>query len=294
MKPAKFEFEQPSTVAEAVDALVRYDGEAKVMAGGQSLVPLLSMRLSQPDAIVDLTRIPELRGIGSDGRVLTIGAMATHRAVETSGIVADAAPMLPLALAQVGHVTIRNQGTVGGSIAHADPAAELPAAALALDAVLRVHGPSGVRDIPAADFFLGFLTTALEPEDVLVEIRIPVAEPSMGWSVVEFSRRHGDFAVVAAFAGLGLAADGTIGTARLALAGVASTPVRVAVAEQDLVGARPDNALFDAVAARTAAGIDPSDDIHGSAEYRRDVCRTVVAQALAESLSRCAATTTRT
>ena len=280
MKPAKFAYERPSTVAEAVDALVRHDGEAKLLSGGQSLVPLLSMRLAQPDAIVDLNGVTELDFVRLDDDAIAIGAMTRHRTAETSEIVAAFAPLLPMALHHVGHVTIRNQGTVGGSIAHADPSAELPAVAITMDAGLLLTGPTGTRVVPASEFFEGFLSTAIEPDELLCQIRFPFFPLETGWAVEEFSRRHGDFAVVAVYAGIGLAADGTVDLARVTVGGVGPVPLRMAEGERVLIGGEPDEETIDRAAAAVAAAVDPSADIQGTAEYRRELSAVLTRRAL--------------
>lgn len=279
MKPAKFIHERPATVQQAVALLGRYE-EAKVLAGGQSLVPLLSMRLSQPEALIDLAGIAGMDGIEVGADAVTIGAMATHRRVETDPEVGRRIPLLPMALANVGHVTIRNQGTIGGSIAHADPAAELPAVALALEATMVVTGPAGTREIAAADFFEGFLTTALGADEILTAVRFPLPPAGTRWAVEEFARRHGDFALVAVYAGLRISASGTIDWARLALGGVAATPVRAAAVETELLG-RPATPQLLAAAARAAAeSIDPPADIHGTTAFRKDLAATLTERAL--------------
>lgn len=279
MKPAKFIHERPATVQQAVALLGEYE-EAKVLAGGQSLVPLLSMRLSQPEALIDLAGIQGMDRVECAADAITIGAMATHRSVETDPEVGRAIPVLPMALANVGHVTIRNQGTIGGSIAHADPAAELPAVAMALDATMVAVGPAGVREIPAADFFVGFLTTALEADEVLTAIRFPVPPAGTRWAVEEFARRHGDFALVAVYAGMRIDSDGIVDWARLALGGVAGTPIRASAIEAELLG-RPATPQLLAAAARAAAeSIDPPADIHGTTAFRKDLAATLTERAL--------------
>jgi carbon-monoxide dehydrogenase medium subunit len=287
MKPCAFEYAAPQSLEEALAALARYDGEAKVLAGGQSLVPLLGARLARPPALVDLGRVPGLGGLdGADG-ALVVGAMATKRAVELSPLVRRAQPLLHAATLLVGHPPIRSRGTVGGSLAQADPAAEYPAVALALGATLRVAGPDGERAVPAADFFLGPLTTALGPLDVLVEVRWPPLPQGSGWGLHEVSRRPGDFALAGAATTLRLGPSGRIDEARLVLFGVAATPLRQQAVERGLVGEAPDAAVLERAARAAAEGIeDPLSDVHASAEYRRHLARVAAGRALAEAAAR--------
>jgi aerobic carbon-monoxide dehydrogenase medium subunit len=273
------EYEAPTTVAEAVDLLGEYQDEASVLAGGQSLIPLLALRLARPAVLIDINGLAELSGVSAtDGRV-TVGAMTREYAAEESAPVADAIPLLAAALPLIGHEAIRSRGTIGGSLAHADPAAELPAVALALDAEFVVRSQSGERVIPAAEWFEGYLTTARRPDEILVEVRFPAAGPGTGVAFQEVARRHGDFAIVGLAASLTLT-NGSISQARLAFSGVADVPVRAADAEDLLVGERPSPELFEEAARRATAGIDPPADLHGSSEYRKKVAATLVRRGL--------------
>jgi len=287
MKPAPFEYFAPETVAEATSILSRFDGEAKVLAGGQSLVPLLNMRLARPQALVDLNRIPGLDGIrGEDGR-LVIGAMTRQREVECSEIVTRTQPLLQEAVHLIAHPQIRNRGTIGGSLAHADPAAELPAVALTLGAEFRLAGPHGERTIPAKDFFVTFLTTALQPDEVLIAVSFPNQTAGSGWSVQEISRRHGDFALAGACVTMALDRGGRCSDARIALFGVGATPVRALEAEAALHGEQPTEAALEAAASTAAAGIgEPIGDIHASSEFRRHLAKVMTRRALAEAVRR--------
>jgi carbon-monoxide dehydrogenase medium subunit len=286
MKPARFEYFAPETVAEAVSTLARFDGEGKVLAGGQSLVPLLNMRLARPQALVDLNRVAGLDGIGEEDGRLVIGAMARQRDVERSELVTRVQPMLSEAVRLIAHPQIRNRGTIGGSLAHADPAAELPATALALDAEFQVAGPQGERTIPAREFFLSFLTTALEAEEVLTAIRFPRRRPGEGWSVQEVARRHGDFALAGAAVTMAVEGRQCKG-ARIALFGVGATPVRAAGAESVLQGEETTESALDAAAAKAGEEIDgPLDDIHASSEFRRHLTKTMTRRALAQAVDR--------
>lgn len=287
MKPPPFEYAAPGTVEEAVSLLARGAGEAMLLAGGQSLVPLLAMRLARPALLVDLRRVGGLVGIREEGRALVVGAMTPKRELERSALAAQRQPLLRAATLLIGHPPIRNRGTVGGSLAQADPAAEYPAVAVLLDAELRAVGPSGARAIAARDFFLGPLTTALAPDEVLVEARWPALAPRTGWSIQEIARRHGDYALAGAAATLTLDARGAVEQARLVLFGIRPTPLRATAAEQLLAGAPPDAGGLERAARAAAAGPeDLLEDVHASAEYRRQLAGVVAARALAEAAAR--------
>lgn len=283
MKPPELDYAAPRSVEEAV-ALLGRDPDAKLIAGGQSLVPLLAMRLAAPSLLVDLGRIPGLDAIGERDGGVAIGAMARQAAVERHPLVGERCPLLVEALRHVAHPQIRSRGTVVGSVAHADPAGELPAVALALDAEARVVGPSGERRIPARDLFRGFLTTALAPDDVLVELAFPALPARAGWACVEVARRPGDYALCGAVCQVERAEGGGVASARLALLGVADRPVRAHDAEEALVGgASPHEA-----AAHVAGAISPSDDVQASADYRRHVAGVVARRAFEQALGRAA------
>ena len=279
MKLPPVEYEAPTTVAEAVDLLAEHLDEASVLAGGQSLIPLLALRLARPAVLIDINGIDELSGVSATDGWMAIGAMTREYVAENSGAVADTVPLLAAALPLIGHEAIRSRGTIGGSLAHADPAAELPAVARALDAEFVVRGQSGERVIPAAEWFEGFLTTSRRPDELLVEVRFPAAGRGTGISFEEVARRHGDFAMVGLAASLTLS-DGAISDARLAFAGVSDVPVRAAAAEDLLVGERPSVELFDEAARRATGDIDPPADQHGSAEYRKKVAAVLVRRGL--------------
>jgi carbon-monoxide dehydrogenase medium subunit len=279
MKLPPVEYEAPTTVAGAVDLLAEHQDEASVLAGGQSLIPLLALRLARPEVLIDINGIDELSGVSATDGWVTIGATTRDYVAEASKTVADTVPLLAAALPLIGHEAIRSRGTIGGSLAHADPAAELPAVARALDAELVVRGPSGERVIPAAEWFEGYLTTSRGPDELLVEVRFPAAGPGTGTSFQEVARRHGDFAIVGLAASLVLC-DGVIGEARLAFAGVSDVPARASAAEELLTGERPSAELFDEAARRATEGLDPPADLHGSSDYRKTVAAAVVRRAL--------------
>jgi carbon-monoxide dehydrogenase medium subunit len=277
------EYQAPTMVAEAVDLLAEYQDEASVLAGGQSLIPLLALRLAQPAVLIDINGVEELAGVSVTDGWVTIGATTREYVAEESATIADAVPLLAAALPLIGHEAIRSRGTVGGSLAHADPAAELPAVARALDAEFVVRGPSGERVVPASEWFEGYLTTSRGPDELLTEVRFPAAGRGAGTSFQEVARRHGDFAMVGLATSVTLS-GGVISDARLALAGVSDVPVRAAGAEDLLVGERPSAELFDEAARRASGDIDPPADLHGSAEYRRKVTAALVRRGLREAV----------
>jgi carbon-monoxide dehydrogenase medium subunit len=287
MKPAPFDYYDPKTVDEAVALLREHEPDAKVLAGGQSLVPLLNMRLARPAFLVDLNRVEGLDYIRRENGHVAIGAMTRQRAIERSELVATAQPLLHAATRMIAHPQIRNRGTIGGSIAHADPAAEYPAVALALDAELVVAGPEGERVIKAGDLFVTYLTTALGPAEVLTEVRVPVLPERTGWAFHEVARRHGDFALAGAAVIVTLGARGLCESARVALFGVAPTPVRARAAEEALVDETPSDALFEVAAQRATRGLDEVlSDVHATAEFRRHLAQVMTRRALTEAAAR--------
>jgi carbon-monoxide dehydrogenase medium subunit len=273
------EYEAPTSVAEAVDLLAEHQDEASLLAGGQSLIPLMALRLARPAVLIDINGLSELVGVSVTDGTVAIGAMTREYVAEDSATVGDTVPLLAAALPLIGHDAIRSRGTIGGSLAHADPAAELPAVALALDAEFVVRSRAGERVIPAADWFEGYLATSRRPDEILAEVRFPAAGPGTGVAFLEVARRHGDFAIVGLAVSLTLA-DGVISDARLAFAGVSDVPVRAAEAEEFLAGERPSAELFAEAARRAAAGLDPPADLNGSSEYRKQVAATLVRRGL--------------
>lgn len=285
MKPAPFKYAEPATIAETVAVLGEYGFGAKVIAGGQSLVPLMNMRLSQPEVLVDLNSVSELNYIRPYDGGVAIGATARQRELEENPLIAERAPAIRSVAEWIGHPQIRNRGTIGGSIAHADPAAELPAAALAFDAELTVVGPQGTRTLAPDDLFLGYLETTLEPDEILTEVRFPDTPANAGWSIKEVARRHGDFAVAGVIALVRLA-DDQISDARLVCFGVGGRPVRLGDVEQSLVGEAPSDELFAAARARVSESVEGDDDLHASADYRRSVAGALAQRALHEAVER--------
>jgi len=288
VKPASFDYYRATTVKEAVGLLDRLGPEAKVLAGGQSLLPLMKLRLARPAALVDLGRVTELAYVrATDGRV-AFGALARLDEL-LSDRVRSVCPMLAETARHIGHTTIRHWGTVGGSLAHADPAAELPVVALALDAEMVATGPGGQRVIPARDFFVTYLTTSLGPAEILSEARFPALRPGTGWSFVELARRAGDFAIVAAAAVLDAAPDGAVARARITLGAVADRAIRCPEAERMLEGAPGTARAFEAAATTAAASLDPPGDVHGSSEYRRHLAGVLIRRALGQAWQRATA-----
>ena len=286
MKPPVFSYYDPRTVEEALSVLSEHAEDGKVLAGGQSLVPLLNFRLAQPEHVIDINGLGELAGIRRRDGVLRVGAMTRQSQMEHSELVARTWPLLTEALGYVGHAQIRNRGTVGGSVAHADPAAELPAAFLALDATFHARSRRGTRVIPAREFFVTHLTTTLEPDELLVEIEAPPVPAGTGYAFVEYARRHGDFALGGAAVLLGTDAGGTCRRASIALLAAAATPLRAAQAEQALIGSKVDEKAAAAAAERAVADINPTGDIHGSSEYRRGLIEVMVHRGILTAAAR--------
>ncbi|HXU88706.1 MAG TPA: xanthine dehydrogenase family protein subunit M [Methylomirabilota bacterium] len=286
MKPPRFDYLLPRSLDEALGLLAQHGEEAKVLAGGQSLVPLLNFRLIRPAYLVDVNEIPGLDGIRVDDGRLVIGAMTRQRVAETSPVVRERCPLLAEAMPQIGHVQIRNRGTVGGSLAHADPAGELPAVVAALDGELLLKSRRGERRLTAEQFFVGYLTTATEPDELLVEARVAVAPPRTGAAFMEVSRRHGDFALVGVAATVTVDADGVCTACAIALTGVGPTPVVARDAARTLVGARPTADAYDEVGRRVASALRPDSDLHASADYRKHLGGVLTRRALARAVER--------
>jgi aerobic carbon-monoxide dehydrogenase medium subunit len=282
VKPAQFEYFAPTSTAEAVALLREHGDDGKVLAGGQSLVPLMNMRLARPAVLVDLNRIPELAYIEEDAGGLRMGAMTRQRLAEKSALVRQKAPLLHEAIGYIGHAAIRSRGTVGGSIAHADPAAELPAVMAALGAQLVVQGPTGTRVVSADEFFVTYLTTTLGTDEILTEVRLPAWPAGAGWCFKEISRRHGDFAIVGVACVLQADSDGACTDARLVLTGVGGAPYVSRVGQQVLLGAKLSDELFVRVEEAIAndAALEPDSDIHASAVYRKEVGGVMAKRAL--------------
>jgi len=272
MKPAPFDYYAPTDTGAALSILAEHGDDAKLLAGGQSLMPMMNMRLATPQVVVDINRVAGLDGIAlaPDGG-LTIGAMTRQRTIERSSDIRQHCPLMADAMPLLGHVQIRNRGTIGGSVVHADPAAELPAVLMALEAECVLCNAERERVVPAEAFFVTFLTTATEPDELLTEIRLPAWSATWGWDIQEVSRRQGDFALVGSVAMIQVDAAETCRDARLVLFGVGETPVRVASAEARMVGQRLDDALLQEVSEIVTEALEPEGDIHASATYRKEV-----------------------
>lgn len=283
MKPPPFAYYAPTSVSEALDLLGRLDN-ARVLAGGQSLMPMLNMRFVLPDHVVDINRIAELGGLRRDGETLEIGALTRQREIEFSPLVLEAAPLLQEAILQVGHRQTRNRGTLGGSLCHLDPAAEMPTAAAVYDAEVVVQGCNGRRLVRFADFAQGYMTPALEPDEMLIAVRYPLWPPSAGYSFVEYARRHGDFAIASA-AVLLETEGGRIGRAAIAIGGVGPAPLRLDTAAARLVNQLGTPALFANVAA-CCADLDAMEDALITASYRRHLAQTMLRRALTAAYAR--------
>jgi carbon-monoxide dehydrogenase medium subunit len=286
MKPPRFAYYDPRKPSEVLALLATYTDDAKILAGGQSLVPLLNMRLAQPTHLLDINHLTDLAYIREVDGGLAIGALTRQRDIERSQLVRNRCPLLAQAVPFVGHAPIRSRGTIGGSLAHADPAAELPAVLLALGGHIHAESQNGSRQIPAQDFFVSQFQTALAPDELLTEAWFPIAPPGTGAAFIEVSRRHGDFALVGVAAQLTLHENGTIAGAHLALLGVAPTPLLPQAAEASLLNRQPGEAAFAAAAEQTIADLDPDSDLHASAEYRRDVAGVLVIRALQAAANR--------
>lgn len=280
MKPAPFAYTAPTTLEDALRALDNGGDAAKVLAGGQSLVPLMNFRLVEIELLVDLNRIAGLAYIRPQNGWLAVGAMTRAREVERSDVAAAEVPLLRTALRFVGHPQIRNQGTVCGSIAHADPAAEMPAVATALGASMVIRSVEGERVVPASEFFVRYLTTCMAPNEMLVEVRFPRSSEQSGHAFVEHSRRHGDFAIVGVAATVETDANGVCRAARVALAGVDPRPFDASDVASSLVGTAVTEAHANEVGQRVAALLDPRGDIHATARYRRRMAAVLVRRAL--------------
>lgn len=286
MKPAPFEYARPESVQEALNLLEQHGEEGKVLAGGQSLGPLLNMRMASPGILIDINRLEELSYIRRESGYLQIGALARQRAIERSSMISGSWPLLAEAAPFIGHATLRNRGTICGSLAHSDPAAELPAIAAALDAELSILGPYGERVASPGEFFRSYMTTSLEPEELLTEVRFPPPEPRTGTAWMELARRHGDYALVGVAALLTLNEDGGCESARLVYTGVAPVPFDANEAAELLVGQEPTDEAFASVAERAASLSEPGSDVHASAAYRRHLVGALTKRALGKALER--------
>lgn len=287
MKPAPFDYYRPASLDEALALLAEHEG-AKPLAGGQSLIPAMNFRLATPSVLIDLNGIPELAFISETDTGLKIGGMTRHRAVEHSDLVRRRAPLVHETMPYIAHAAIRTRGTFGGSLAHADPAAELPAVIVALDATVGVRGPAGARRIAASEFFSGLFTTRLEPGELLVDVEIASPRERRGSAFREIARRHGDFALVGVAASVSIDDRGRCADARVVLLSVGDRPTIAVSAAKALVGETPSpEAIRAAADAAASQDIDPTSDIHASAAYRRQLARVLTRRALETAFARC-------
>ncbi len=287
MKPAKFDYYAPTTRDEVLELLGQHGYDAKALAGGQSLMPMMNLRLARPAVVVDINRVEGLSGIVADSGGITIGAMTRQRQIERSAEVGGRFPVIAAAIPHIAHFQIRNRGTIGGSLAHSDPAAEIPALCLALNAEITAASSDGERAISAGDFSLGLLTTALEPEELLTQVRLPAleGEGEWSWGFREVCRRDGDFALVGAIALLRRDRENVCQEARIAMFGVGDGPIRASGAEAALAGRVVDAEARAEAAALVSAAVSPGADIHASAEYRREVSGVMARRALEDACS---------
>lgn len=284
MKPAKFTFHEPANLQSAFDLLAEHGDEAKIIAGGQSLIPAMNLRLAQPEHLIDINAIDELNGISEDTEYVTFGALTRHSDVEKSALLKERCPILPAAARCIGHLAIRTRGTVGGSLVNADPAAEWSLIAILLDAEMTVRSANGVRILTARDFIQSVYTSDVEDNEILTAIRFPVLKNGEGWSIKQISRRAGDFAIVAVAATLRLNAIGTIEDIRICVGGMDVTPLRLSELENIAIGKVPDQAWATSIAIASAQVGEPESDMHASATYRREICEELMKQALEEAL----------
>jgi aerobic carbon-monoxide dehydrogenase medium subunit len=287
MKPAAFDYVAPRSLEAAIDALAAANGDGKVMAGGQSLMPLLNFRMTRPSLVVDLARVPGLSFIDYRGDRIAIGALTRHADLEFSDIIRTHLPVMAVAMPHVAHLAIRNRGTIGGSLSHADPAAELPMLAVFYGATIRAQGQGGRRDIPAEEFFVSALGNCLEPDEIVFEIEFPLLTSHDGWAFEEVARRFGDFALACIAVSIECR-DGRIADARVAVMGVAETPLRLREAENALRGAGGGFGAAAEFAAVVRASLSPADDIHVSGEYRSHLIGMLAEKALMTAWTRAA------
>ena len=289
MKPASFTYHSAKTLDDVFAVFEAHGEDATILAGGQSLGPMMNMRLAQPAHVIDVNGLPDLEFVREEGGRIEIGALTRHHTLATSKLVAERCPVLAAGARTVGHYAIRQRGTFGGSLAHADPAAELPLLAVLLDAEIAIASARGRRTLPAGEFFVSIFTTALEADEMVIQVSLPALARGEGWGFRQLSRRAGDFAIVAVAATLVLDADGRVGCLRLVLGGVADAPLALTKEAKELAGRRPDGAWLERAAAWAAARIEPAADPRVPAEYRRELTAVLVRRALED----CVATAAR-
>ena len=287
MIPSPFDYHAPKTLAKALALLGKHGEDAKVMSGGHSLIPLMKLRLAAPAVVIDLGRISGLTRVTAGNDRITIGALATHYAIESARRLRSKCPLLPETAGEIGDVQVRNRGTIGGSLVHADPAADWPAAILALDAQLEIAGPNGNRTIPAVDFFVDMLTTALQPGEILTRILIPTPPNRSGGAYVKMHQSASGFAIAGVAAHTTLDGDGNIGAVAVGITGISGVPYRARLVEDALRGKRPDEDLIREASDRATEGVEEfQKDIHASADYRKHLAKVFTRRALTNALSR--------
>lgn len=286
MKPANFTYHRPSQLEEAFQLLETYADEAKVIAGGQSLVPMMNMRLARPEHLIDINELPNLGYVRKTADTLQIGALVRQADLEQSPELKEGCPIIAEAIRHVGHLAIRQRGTIGGSIAHADPAAEMPLMAALFNANLTIASSEGTRVVPAGDFFITIYTTDLLPNELVTQVEFPLMKPSDGWSYQEFSRRRGDFAIVSVATILSLDSAGSVKRIQMALGGADLIPINVSASLDGFLGVKPDQAWMDSIADTVTEGLDLNSDLHGSAEDRLEWLQLLVRKSLQQSLER--------
>ena len=282
MRSAAFDYFAPNTLDEAIAQLAEHGPDARILAGGQSLIPAMNLRLAQPPVVIDLANVPGLANIEQSGDVVTIGARTTHAEIAASPVLQKALPMLPFMAQYIGHAAIRQRGTFGGSLANADPASEWPCALLALDGRVEAISPRGERTIPSHDFFRSYFTTALEPDEILTRVVLPVHGAGHNWSFQEVARQSGAFGLVLVLACGTLSSDGTVADLRIAVGGCGACPLLPTDGCSGLIGLRPSIASVEKIAKRIAAGLDPMGDSNASGEDRRQIAATLVRRTLTD------------
>jgi len=287
MKPGKFTYHTPTNLEDAFRLLGEYDGEAKIIAGGQSLIPIMNLRLAQPEHLIDINGIEEISTINIDGDLVRIGALVRHGEIESSDTLKQKLPILPYTATRIAHLAIRNRGTIGGSLCNADPSAEWSLIAILLDAKMEISSMRGNRSVVATDFIQSIYTVDIEPDEILNSITFSLLAHNEGWSVKQICRRAGDFAIVSVAATIALDDKGNIYRLRLCLGGMDSTPIRLTAVEQSAKGMTPDDGWIKDVASEAALAGTPESDMHASAEYRREIAAHLTTEALIEAVNRC-------
>jgi carbon-monoxide dehydrogenase medium subunit len=286
MNPSPFAYQRAASVEEAIALLQQHGDSAKLIAGGHSLLPIMKLRLAEPDLLIDIGRLPELQGTRRENGEIVIGALATHHQVATDQETRSSVALLADTASRVGDRQVRNRGTIGGALAHADAAADYPAAILALEATIVARSPRGERRIPAREFFLDFLTTALTPDEIITEIRVPIPPDGHGWSYQKLANQASGYAIVGVGAIVVLDGSGAIDDVRVGVTGTAAVAWRAAAAEAALRGQQPESEIVAAAADLVDDGVEALDDLHGSAEYRRRVTRGLARRAIIEAVTR--------